>query len=297
MHKKIILHVMSRKGYEVAKLAISEFKELINLIVIGQDSSIDNDYSQEIMTLAKSSEVKYCYRMDNYLIDDSCYVLAVSWRWMIKGLGEKQLIVFHDSLLPKYRGFSPLVNSLINGEEEVGVTALFGSNEYDRGDIICQSSTKISYPLKINEAININIHNYISMAGYVLKLIATNEEIISFKQDDNLATYSIWRDDLDYYIDWSKSSEEILRFINAVGHPYSGAKSYFDCNIVKVRAAEVVNDVFCELRHVGKIIFIEKGMPIVICGTGLLKLTDVTIEKNGIEEKAIPITKFRGRFT
>ena len=42
---------------------------------------------------------------------------------MIKN--SENLIVFHDSLLPKYRGFAPLVSQLINGEEYLGVTAIF----------------------------------------------------------------------------------------------------------------------------------------------------------------------------
>jgi methionyl-tRNA formyltransferase len=53
----------------------------------------------------------------------------------------------HDSLLPKYRGFAPLPNALINGEREVGVTALFASEEYDMGDIVCQRRLAVEYPM------------------------------------------------------------------------------------------------------------------------------------------------------
>ena len=49
--------------------------------------------------------------------------------------------------MPKYRGFAPLVNSLVNGEKIIGVTALFASEEYDNGDIIMQSSVDITYPI------------------------------------------------------------------------------------------------------------------------------------------------------
>ena len=74
--------------------------------------------------------------------------MAVSWRWMIKHPKNK-LIVFHDSILPKYRGFAPLVNMLINGEKEIGVSAIFGADEYD-SEIISEKTT-ISYPIKIQK--------------------------------------------------------------------------------------------------------------------------------------------------
>jgi methionyl-tRNA formyltransferase len=54
----------------------------------------------------------------------SDFNIAISWRWMLK---VSNLIVIHDSLLPKYRGFSPLVNMLINGEDTLGVTVLFAT--------------------------------------------------------------------------------------------------------------------------------------------------------------------------
>ena len=65
------------------------------------------------------------------------FKFAIGWKWIIDNTS--QLIVLHDSLLPKYRGFSPLVNSLINGDTLTGVTALFASSEYDKGEIIEQA--------------------------------------------------------------------------------------------------------------------------------------------------------------
>ena len=81
------------------------------------------------------------------------YQLAIGWRWLISGT--ENLIVLHDSLLPKYRGFAPLVNSLINGEQEIGVTAIWAGPEFDAGEIIFQEKAGICYPIKIQEAIEI----------------------------------------------------------------------------------------------------------------------------------------------
>ena len=78
-------------------------------------------------------------------------MIVAGWRWLLPST--EKLIVLHDSLLPRYRGFNPLVSQLIDKEERLGVTAFFASDRYDCGDIINQPSIKVSYPLKINEAI------------------------------------------------------------------------------------------------------------------------------------------------
>ena len=49
----------------------------------------------------------------------------------------------HDSLLPAYAGFSPLIWALINGEPEVGVTAHLMDDELDAGDIVLQRAVPV----------------------------------------------------------------------------------------------------------------------------------------------------------
>ena len=50
----------------------------------------------------------------------------------------------HASLLPKYRGPSPVQNSLINGETETGVTIMLMDKGVDTGDILAQEKISIS---------------------------------------------------------------------------------------------------------------------------------------------------------
>ncbi len=54
------------------------------------------------------------------------------------------VINVHYSLLPKYRGATPLETALLNGEKETGVTLQKMVRELDAGDIIAQESTKIA---------------------------------------------------------------------------------------------------------------------------------------------------------
>ncbi|HHC6499470.1 TPA: formyltransferase family protein [Vibrio parahaemolyticus] len=296
MCKKIVLHAMTKKGYEVAILLFEKYREIVDFLVIGKDKNIKDDYSENLRLLAVNYGVQYYYHNDTYTIPQESYVLAVSWRWMIRDVEDNKLIVFHDSILPRYRGFAPLVNSLINGEHEIGVTALFGSDEYDKGDIIAQATSFIGYPIKLSDAIEVNNLNYIKLADLIFHSLSSGREIKASQQDESLATYSIWRDESDYEIDWNQSSEYIQRFIDSVGHPYSGAITNVDENKVVILDAEVVQDVVCEHRHVGKVIFVENGCPVVICGKGLLKITKAVVKEENQVRDFLPINKFRMKF-
>ena len=175
------------------------------------------------------------------------YALAISWRWIIDA-GESELIVLHDSLLPRYRGFNPLVSMLINGEDRVGVTTMFATEEYDRGRVIGQSSTAITYPMKIQRAIDLVAANYADLVLGIARTLAAGGELESTPQDESRATYSLWRDEDDYHIDWTWDADRIKRFADAVGHPYKGAVARLDGRTVRVRDCDVVEDIRIENR-------------------------------------------------
>ena len=114
-------------------------------------------------------------------------------------------------------------------------------------------------------------------------------------QFEKIASYSLWRDEEDYFIDWQKSSEYISRFVDAVGSPYADAKSYFNGEIIKIVSASPVSDVKIEDResNIGKVIFIFDGAPVVVCGEGLILINEATTLTG---ESIFPLKKFRSRF-
>jgi methionyl-tRNA formyltransferase len=199
-------------------------------------------------------------------------VFVVGWQYLLKDLGPFT-VVFHDSLLPRYRGFAPTVTALINGEPEVGVTALSPSEIADEGPILCHASVPIKYPIKIAEALKLQAGLMVDLAVRIHPQWLQGS-LASRAQNDSNATYSLWRDDADYEIDWSRSAEEIRRFIDAVGHPYMGARTSVDGEDIIVESASVVDDLRFEGRHLGKVWRIEEGCPIVVCGRGLLRVED-----------------------
>ncbi len=290
---KITLFLMTKKGSEVLNSIIkNSFHAYIEKVIVGIDKSVINDYSEEIIQLCEINKIVYFISNQKYEVNTT-FAIAISWRWLIHSENFK-LIIIHDSLLPKYRGFAPLVNSLINKEELIGLTALFASDEYDKGEIISQKQISISYPIKINEAIEKISVLYSIIVLDILKKIISNIQLESFSQNEEVATYSLWRDEEDYFINWNDSSTKIERFIDAVGYPYQGAKCYLEKQIIIILKASPFKDVIIENRNVGKIIFIQENLPIVVCGTGLLKINEAVFENS--KKSIFPLKKFRNRF-
>jgi methionyl-tRNA formyltransferase len=293
---KITLCIMTYKGLAVLKsLIMNNLNMYIDKVIVGIDNTVINDYSKNIISLCVSNDITYLLRK-NQLTFSAKYILAISWKWMLNTKGP-EVIIIHDSLLPKYRGFAPLVNQLLDNKKEIGITALFATTEYDRGNIIAQKKIVIDYPIKIQKAIEYISNLYGDLAVELITTIAKNEKLKGIPQNEEIATYSLWRDDKDYNIDWRKSSSFICRFIDAVGFPYNGATTFSGNKKIKINSASIIDDVKIHNRkkQIGKIIFIQSEKPIVICGSGLIRIDDAEyVDSN---KNILPLRKFRIRFS
>lgn len=289
--KKVVLYLMSQKGFEVLYAVVQKnYIGMISAVIGAKDINVKNDYYEEIKNLAKSNNIDF-FEKSKIPNLQFHFSIAISWRWIIKNTDG--LIVLHDSLLPKYRGFAPLVNALINFESKVGVTALFASEEYDKGKVIAQEAISIIYPIKINEAIKLVSPLYQNIVLTVLERIKNEMLGEGYSQNEAEATYSLWRDEEDYRIDWSKTSDEVRQFIFSVSYPFNGAVSQIFGD-KKIRVIDAVNepDVVIENRTPGKLIFLKEGFPVIVCGKGLLKITEAYFEDG---ESALPLPSFRTR--
>jgi len=290
---KITLYLMTQKGFEVLKALIDhKFGVYISEVIVGRDKNIDKDYADEIISTCKVNNINYYERTDKISIV-SDYSIAISWRWLIKETKSK-LIILHDSLLPRYRGFAPLVNALLNFESEIGVTAIFAVEEYDKGDIIFQSKTIIHYPIRISEAINLITSNYVDLSLRIFDFLSKGQELPATPQKEEYSTYSLWRDEEDYIINWEKSSREILNAIYVLGSPYKGASTTINgTKKIRILDAELYPDVKIENRQAGKVIFIKESKPVIVCGSGLLKILNAVDDETG--NSVLPLSNFRVR--
>lgn len=282
---------MSEKGLLVLKSMI-QYKSLIDQVISSRDKNVRQDYFNEIRELCCENSIAFYDRGEKVVVD-SVFSIAISWRWMIEVHGGNKLIVLHDSLLPKYRGFAPLVNMLLNKEPKIGVTALFANKEFDCGDIIMQKSIDVHYPIRIIDAIRYISLLYVEIVSELMQKLKNGLQIYSVSQNDNEASYGLWRDEDDYAISWCEDATYIQQFIYSVGFPYLGASSYIEDVKYRVLDCEIEQDVQIENRCPGKVLFVKNGCPVVVCGKGLLRITKLeTIDG----KDCLPLKKYRIRF-
>ncbi len=294
MSRKIAFYVMTLKGY----ISLNHFIEVfgaakISHVIAAQDAQIEQDYYIEIQQLCISNGINFYDVKQSHPSVKDLICIVISWRWMLN-CDAGNIIVLHDSLLPRYRGFAPLVSSLINGEKLIGVTALIANGDVDQGDIISQKSLPISFPIKISNAIEMVSTLYCDLVEELGRMILFEGTLRAIPQDDSQASYSLWLDDNDYFIDWSLGADQIKRFIDSVGYPYKGASSILEGRIVRIIDADVVADLKIANRVPGKVFSINAGAPIIVCGEGLLKLNMIYDDQT--KNVLLPFKKLRTRF-
>jgi methionyl-tRNA formyltransferase len=142
------------------------------------------------------------------------------------------IINIHPSLLPKYRGPSPIQTALLNGDQETGVSIMLLVKEMDAGPIIAQEKINIS-PEDNHQTLN----NKLFSLGN--KLLMDNlekyiqGEIQTHPQDNNQATYVQMIEKKDGLINWNNSAEEINNQIKAF-YNWPGAYTYFNDKLLKI---------------------------------------------------------------
>jgi methionyl-tRNA formyltransferase len=295
---QIGLFAMSSKGHATLKALIDRFgAQAIGFVVGATDGAVHNDHSQEIAQTCHKYGIQW---MDRHRPDSRkpavSLMMAVSWRWLLDPPVGSQLVVLHDSLLPRYRGFAPLVNSLINGEPHIGVSAVLveGMGAADSGPIVLQRSVPVDYPITIGEAIALIEVAYSDLACDIVDLVMSGP-LIGVPQVESEASFSPWLDDLDYEIDWTLSAQQVRRFVDAVGYPYRGAATELDGRTVRViRCEEHPKPPRLERPAPGKVIMIDPRGPCVACGSGAVILLDVRQGDSSLG--ALPLKRFRVRF-
>lgn len=293
MNNGITLFIMGQQGLAVLKALLDKIQNSVQLVVSAHNAAVLNDYYEEIKLLCDNYNIEFVDRKD-FTGTDSSYAVAVSWRWILD-LNSTKLIVMHDSLLPRLRGFNPLVTALINGDKEIGVTALFADNEYDKGNIIYQKKIEITYPIFIKDAIDKLSALYQKIIVKIVRSLLDGDSITGIIQNEALATYSLWRNENDYHIDWSFSSSRLQRFIYAVGDPYKGAYTIANGTRYRILDALPIEDKIIENRVTGKVISINNGCPVVVCGQGLLKIIKMIDDFTGVS--VMPWIKMRTKFS
>ena len=141
----------------------------------------------------------------------------------------------HGSLLPKYRGASPITEAILNGDKETGITIIKMSLGMDEGDIIATYKLPIS-----DEDTTTTLTEKMSKLG--AKAIVETvpdwiaNELTEIPQNDADATYCRKIVKEDGHIDWNKPAEQIERMVRAY-QPWPTAYTFINDMRIKILKA------------------------------------------------------------
>lgn len=191
-------------------------------------------------------------------------IVANNWRtWLppeIFDLPPHGTLNVHDSLLPAYAGFSPIIWALINGEDRVGVTAHRMDAELDAGDILLQRSTPVGPQDTATDLFHRTVDMISPLVRESLDLMASGRARWQ-PQDRSRASFFHKRSVEDGRIDWNWPAEDLERLVRALSDPYPNAFAYHRGERVRIVSAGV-----SKARYGGTPgrIFIREGGGVVI---------------------------------
>jgi methionyl-tRNA formyltransferase len=157
-------------------------------------------------------------------------------------LPPKGCINVHASLLPRWRGASPIQHAILAGDTHTGITLMQLDEGLDTGPTYVQESTIIS-----GVDTSATVHDRLAdigaeMVGRYLDDILQGK-ILAKKQDDDLATYAPMINKEAGRIDWQESASVIDRQIRAMT-PWPGAFSQWDGQNLKILDAHPITETF-----------------------------------------------------
>ena len=190
----------------------------------------------------------------------------------------------HPSLLPKYRGPSPIQTVILNGDPEGDASRPYGAGK-ETGVSIILMDEKIDHgPILKIQNLKIKSQNYKKLEKELAELGAEllietlpkwiNGKIKPKEQNHSEATYTKKFSWPDGKIDWSKSADEIDRQIRAL-NPEPGTWTRWQNKVLKMIEAEPMESKIA--GESGKVISIEDQI-IVKCGQDALLLKKVQLE-------------------
>lgn len=184
-------------------------------------------------------------------------------------------INLHPSLLPRWRGASPVRYTLLAGDKIAGVTVQYLDKKMDAGDILKQEEITVDpfddygslcqklYPLGAD-----------LLAGVLDEFERCGPGLESIRQDETLVTKAPKIEKEDLWIDWTEEAERIRNRIRALS-PKPGAKSIFRGEPYKILGSDKI---FVDLTgniEPGEIFLISEYGPVVACSDKGLCITEV----------------------
>jgi len=186
------------------------------------------------------------------------------------------IINVHSSLLPKYRGASPIHSAILNGDTETGVSIMYIEEELDAGDVILKEYCSISEEDTLG-----TLHDRLKELGAVglekaLKLIREGK-VQAEKQDETEVSFVKPITKEQTRINWNDTKENIYNQIRGL-NPFPGAHTYTETGEnVKIYRSEKIDKKY-EGENGSIVEIVNKKGPVVKTSNGGIILLEVKFE-------------------
>ena len=176
----------------------------------------------------------------------------------------------HFSLLPKYRGASPVQKALLDGEAKTGITIFELNEKMDEGDILVQEEVNV-FPDE--NAADLEARLAQKGADLLIKAIAQIDKLKHRKQDHSQATYAPKIRKEDGKIDWTKNALYIERQVRAFT-PWPSVYAFLKDIRIKIHKGRKIEKEAPPDSSAGEISGIKKEGIEVCCGEGSIYLIE-----------------------
>jgi methionyl-tRNA formyltransferase len=216
----------SHRGQKINKSPIQNISETLNLEFRTPNSIKDN-----------KDEFEYIKRLQADLAIVVAYGQIIPKEFL--DLTKKGFINIHASILPNWRGAAPIQRSIMNLDDETGISIMKISEELDTGPV--SNIFKIELNKKNNTQ---EISEKLSLLASE-KILDVVDDVLDNKanfidQDHSKATYAKKIDKLEGKIDWGQEATKIIGKINGL-FPTPGAFFNFNGERYKILKAEIGN--------------------------------------------------------
>lgn len=183
-------------------------------------------------------------------------------------------INLHPSLLPRYRGPTPIQSAILAGERVTGVTTMLLDEGTDTGDILLQREVEIA-----DDDTAGGLHDKLAEVGADL-MVETLEAIETHSvtprpQDEAEATMTRKLGKKDATVDWSRSSKEIFDLTRAMD-PWPGCQTTLRGDVLKVWKAEPSKEQ-PRKGEPGEVLTAEGGSLIIQTGEGAVRILELQL--------------------
>ncbi len=181
----------------------------------------------------------------------------------------------HPSILPKYRGPSPVARALINGEKKTGVTIFLIGKGVDTGDIVRIKEIPI-LPTEVRTELEERLfREAVKPILSVLTDIKEGKELSRLSQDESKSSYAPKIKKEECKINWGKTSSEVESKIRGLSYQ-PGAFCTFRGKKLKIFRGVKLTGID-NTKSPGEVLNAEENLT-VKCGEGALEIKEIQLQ-------------------